>query len=239
MRVFAWAFFALGAACGSGQEIAADPSMAAHVAPPGAPPELLGVELDHDELAAGALTPGVAHVAGTGLPLRLIASTHVPGYGWTSGPIEQDRADIGFAIGCYQDRPQHRVDWQFRVRDVYGRESNAIDRPVACTGQPIPEPPPVLLSLELEASALPAGGLTRGVARVMGAPPVYLVAASTVPGYGWSSSPLEGAGPHDVSFAVGCYQDRPAHVVDWRFSARDRYGRESAAIARPVSCAGP
>jgi len=65
---------------------------------------------------------------------------------------------------------------------------------------------------------------------------LVLEGKTTVKGYGFKLG--LGLSDRRRSFWVGCYVDRPHHVVDWSFTLRDQEGRASNTITVPVECTG-
>jgi hypothetical protein len=209
------------------------PSVFGRVQPlPGA--VLEKVDLVRTALPRGARSQGQAHFKiPDGAKISLFARSGVKGYGWN---FRVGGTKASFNVRCLADRPRHVVDWQFSLRDDQGRQSNAIQIPVTCTGDPMPGSAPQLDAVDLDYDNLVAGQKTGGVARLRGtSTPLTFIAASTNWGYGWESSPISKT-ETDLNFAVGCRKDREPQVVRWRFSVKDSWGRVSNVIEKPVHC---
>jgi hypothetical protein len=196
--------------------------------------KLTDVHLTHLVLGRGGKAEAVAtFVVPDKSALILEGRTPVKGYGF-----ELDLAGSAgvrtFWVGCDRQRPRHDVKWSFTLRDGEGRKSNTIEVPVECTGEEIPGPPPQLLDVQLSSLDLLPGGRANGTARFSGSAPVRVIASTTVDGYGMNA-PIA-SGQTEYHFWVGCYKDRPAHLVTWKFRVRDTFGRESNIIEKAVAC---
>jgi hypothetical protein len=195
------------------------------------------VAFEHTSLGRGARSDVMAtYRAPRGARLVLEGKTSVAGYEIRNLWVDAGAGERSFWVGCFRDRPRHTVRWSFALRDPEGRRSNVIEVPVECTGGEIPGTPPVLLGVEMDRLELLGGERASGVARFTGSqPPLHLSGSTSVAGYGFTS-PAFDEDQGEYRFWVGCYGDRPAHLVKWTFRVRDTYGRESAMIERIVAC---
>jgi hypothetical protein len=100
---------------------------------PGPPPRLDEVALNAVDLPPGGKTAARATVSGGAPPLLIIGAATGRGNGWTSREGEQVWKESAFWVGCRGRSPQ-LLDWRFRVRDTYGRESNVIEKSLNCGG---------------------------------------------------------------------------------------------------------
>jgi hypothetical protein len=197
---------------------------------------LRDVQLAHAEVGRGGEVDGVVRYAShAGAKVELEATATVDGYGWKiEVPASEWRA--GFWVRCLAGRPRQVVDWSFRLRDSDGHQSEAITRPLTCTGAPLPGGPPRLEEVELQQQDIVAGWSSSGWARFSGtSPPLQLIARSATRGYGWTDGPVNGS-PARTGFQVECREERGVHTVIWQFVVRDTYGRESNVIERPMNC---
>jgi hypothetical protein len=212
----------------------------APVPPPAPPPErklaLKDVGITHASLGRGGKANGIATFTNPkGARLVLEATTTVPGYGFKVNVPVHHQGRVGFWVACLGERPA-QVDWTFTLQDAEGHRSNAVTRPVACSGEPLPGSAPHLDSVELEAEDVVAGWKTSGLARyTASSDPVTLLARADTSGAQWGAAPPAKDRGRQRRFWVACPVDR-IHTVTWRFSLQDTFGRVSNVVEKLVAC---
>jgi len=96
---------------------------------PGAAPQLDDVKMASDLPIAGK-TAASASLTVTHPPYEIIASLKSRGNGWaaTSSRVWTDK---NFSLSCGSGSP-HFIDYRFRVKDSFGRESNVVEKRLIC-----------------------------------------------------------------------------------------------------------